>query len=528
MTLPEGFVLDQPDTGLPPGFVLDSPSLGEDVAKSIGSGLANATAGAIGGAGDLRSLASAGVSALGEKFGAAPDKVQAFKDMLTRAARMTGPGMVLADAPTSRQVKDSATDPIVSPDYQPQTGLGGYLKTGAEFAPGLLTGGRAGLPRQLLTNVAVPAIASETAGLLTAGTAAEPFARAAAGLAGGLGAASAADKFNRMALSRQAAKAVPSGEELLQAGSRGFQAVNNSDAVINPSSVEMMAKDLRAGLISEGYHPTLGSQGGIFKTIDRLEELGGKSGVTPRDLEVIRKNLVAEKTNLDRSTAAAARKATDDFMSRYAGMGEGDLLSGSNPFPTLKDAVGNWAAGKRSAAVTGKRDLAELNAGTAGSGANEDNALRQAMKQLARPVNNTNTPVAKRLGFNDQEVASIKDVAMGTTVGNTARWLGKAAPTGIVSGAGAAGIGGFAAGPVGAVALPASGYVAKKIGDLSTKRQVAALDSLVRSRSPLAMEVAAQLPDVAALLPPRSRALLSGIVPAIVPSVSASSNRSGS
>ena len=149
----------------------------EDAAKSVGAGLANAMAGTLGGAGDLRYLASSGVDALGGKFGVAPDKVQAFKDYMSKAASMTGPGMVFANAPTSRQIKESATDPIVSPDYEPQTGLGGYLKTGAEFLPGMATGGpRALLPR-LATNVAAPAIASETAGQLTRGTEAEPYAR---------------------------------------------------------------------------------------------------------------------------------------------------------------------------------------------------------------------------------------------------------------------------------------------------------------------------------------------------------------
>jgi len=141
----------------------------------------------------------------------------------------------------------------------------------------------------------------------------------------------------------------------------------------------------------------------------------------------------------------------------------------------------------------GKVDLANLNAGTAGSGANIDNAMRQAIKQLARPQNNTNIPVAKKLGFNEQEVAAIKQAATGTAIGNTARYLGKYAPTGIVSAAGGAGLGHLVGGPIGA-AIPVVGYMAKKIGDLSTSRAVSALDSLVRSRSPLAMQVAAQLP----------------------------------
>lgn len=153
----------------------------EDAAKSVGAGLANATAGTLGMAGDVRSLLSAGASALGSKLGAEPDRVQAFKDYMSKAASMTGPGMVLANAPTSRQIKETATDPIVSPDYKPQTLTGSYLKTGAEFLPGALVG-QGGWASRLLSGVALPAAASETAGQLTKGTSAEPYARAGAAL----------------------------------------------------------------------------------------------------------------------------------------------------------------------------------------------------------------------------------------------------------------------------------------------------------------------------------------------------------
>jgi hypothetical protein len=116
------------------------------------------------------------------------------------------------------------------------------------------------------------------------------------------------------------------------------------------------------------------------------------------------------------------------------------------------------------------------------------------MKQLARPINNTNVPAAKRLGFADPEIEAIKKAATGTVVGNTARYLGKLAPTGSVSGVLSGGAGFAAAGPAGAVGLPAAGYIAKKIGDLSTKRAVKAVDELVRLRSPLAAQIAGQLP----------------------------------
>jgi hypothetical protein len=76
----------------------------------------------------------------------------------------------------------------------------------------------------------------------------------------------------------------------------------------------------------------------------------------------------------------------------------------------------------------------------------------------------------------------------------------------------------MAGGPVGAVALPAVGYLAKKIGDLSTKRAVAALDSLVRSRSPLASQVAAQLPpQIVQQLPTKTQRILQNLAIAAPP-----------
>jgi len=498
----EGVSLDQLKAPAAP-----APGMLEDAAKSVGAGLANATAGTLGGAGDLRSLLSAGTDVVGEKLGASPEGVQSFKNMLTRAAGLTGPTAVFANAPTSRQIKDSAPDPIVSPDYQPQTVAGGYLKTGAEFLPGAALGGPRGVLPKLLTNVAAPAIASETAGLATQGTGAEPYARVAGALLGGAGA-------SRL-MQPKVPSTIPSAEDLLKSGSSKFEAVKGSDAVIRPASVEQMAKDIKTELLNQGKHPLSEGQAGVFNALDRLEAMGAApGGVTPKDMEVIRKNLVDLKTNP--ASGPTAKMATDAFMTKYSNFGQNDLLNGNNPFPILKDAVGDWAAGKRSNAVTGKVDLAALNAGTAGSGANEDNALRQAIKQLARPINNTNVPAAKRLGFNDQEVDAVKRAAMGTPVGNAMRWLGKAAPTGAVSGAMSSGAGGMAAGPVGAIALPAVGYIAKKIGDLSTKKAVEALDNLVRSRSPLAAQVAAQLiaTPVVKKLNPASQGILSALIAA--------------
>lgn len=396
--------------------------------------------------------------------------------------------------------------------HKPQGTLEETAAKIGQFAPAMI-GGPETLATKALTRVAAPAVASEAAGKATEGTAAQPYAELAGALAGGAGASMAAQKFKAMAAARTAANATPSAEDLLSSGSKGFEAVKSSDAVIKPSSVEQMAKDIKTEMLNEGKHPISEGQAGVFGALDRLEAMGQSTGgVTPKDMEIIRKNLVDLKPNL--LAGPTARMASEKFMDKYSNLGPSDLLNGSNPFPTLKNAIGDWAAGKRSNIVTGKADLAALNSGTAGSGANQDNNLRQAIKQLARPMNNTNVPVARKLGFNNEEIAAIKKAATGTLAGNTARYVGKAAPTGIVSAAMAGTAGHVAGGPIGAVALPVAGYIAKKIGDLSTKRAVAAIDSLVRSRSPLAAHVAAQLsPQIVGQMPAKSQRILQGLVP---------------
>lgn len=65
--------------------------------------------------------------------------------------------------------------------YKPQNRLERYTETAGEFALGG-AGRGAGLLRRLLTNVAAPTVASETAGQLTEGTKAEPVARVVAAM----------------------------------------------------------------------------------------------------------------------------------------------------------------------------------------------------------------------------------------------------------------------------------------------------------------------------------------------------------
>ena len=151
-----------------------------DIAKSAAAGLAGGTAGVIGGLGDLREAASAGVDWVGKKLGASPDNVQRFKNIASSASKMTGAGYVLANAPTTEQVLATA-DPIVDPKYKPETLGGDYAKSIGQFAPGAFVGGR-GVVSNVLRGAVLPGVASESAGQLTKGSDAEPYARAGAAI----------------------------------------------------------------------------------------------------------------------------------------------------------------------------------------------------------------------------------------------------------------------------------------------------------------------------------------------------------
>lgn len=402
--------------------------------------------------------------------------------------------------------------------YEAKTEPGRLLQKAADFAPALI-GGPETLAMKALTRVAAPAVASE-AGRAVAG----PYGEVAGALLGAGGATAAARKFHNMAAARQAGSSIPTGEQLLETGSNQFNQARNMDVVVKPDFVQRTAADMRAAL--KDFDPEDANVKDVFRKIDRLDNMTPSiDGLPPvavamNEVENVRKQLSKLRMSPDASTREAAKRAQEVLTKNQMGLSAADAISGDASLysKTMQDAVGNYGAGKRSAVVTGKQDLAALNAGTAGSGANDDNALRQAMKQLARPINNTNVPAGKRLGFNDTEIEAARLAAMGRPVGNAARYIGKLAPTGSVSGVLSAGAGYGAAGPMGAVALPAVGYLAKKIGDMSTKNAVKSLDFLVRSRSPLAQQVAAQLPpQIVSQLPPKSQQILQSLAVAAPP-----------
>jgi hypothetical protein len=225
--------------------------MGEDAAKSIGAGLGQAAIGTAGMVGDIRSLASSAVDAAGSKFGFDPSTV---KSAANAASYVLPGGRMVANAPTSQQVRSTVTDPIVDPDYKPQYATGNVLKTGAEFLPALI-GGPEGIGAKLATRVAVPALATEAAGALTKGTEAEPYARVAGALLGGAGASKIA---NSMTEARALRAAAPALADVKSEATNAYDALTSRNVTtpIHQSTLDNLASDITTTLNNKGIRPS--------------------------------------------------------------------------------------------------------------------------------------------------------------------------------------------------------------------------------------------------------------------------------
>lgn len=122
-------------------------------------------------------------------------------------------GKNLTRGPETQEV-NKASDEAIGPGYEPQTTAGEYAKTVGEFVPGsvLMPGGS--LARSVVGGGIVPGLASEAAGQATEGTDAEPWARAAGGLGGGV--AGGLLLAPRQALTRQQGRR----QDVIEAGNR--------------------------------------------------------------------------------------------------------------------------------------------------------------------------------------------------------------------------------------------------------------------------------------------------------------------
>jgi hypothetical protein len=154
----------------------------EDVLRSGAAGARRGVEGIPGAPGDIGQLAQIGAAWLAGKLGASPQTQQGIREADV---------IPFVDLPTTDDIHQE-TDKWIGTSYEPQTTAGKYAATGAEFGFGALGPGG---PLKQLGKAAIGTaggLVSEAAGQATEGTALEPWARAAGGIAGGAGVDTAA------------------------------------------------------------------------------------------------------------------------------------------------------------------------------------------------------------------------------------------------------------------------------------------------------------------------------------------------
>jgi hypothetical protein len=291
----------------------------------------------------------------------------------------------------------------------------------------------------------------------------------------------AAAVFTPLGPGLKAAKAAtggvaPSLEEITAASNAGYSAARSAGVVIEPKAVADLSSDLTKELTKAGYRDYLAP-----KTFRAIEELKALENPTYEDVESVRQLL--NRAAADPLEKDAVRRAIDGLDGFVEGLSEDSVISGdaSQLSKVAGEARGNWSAKKRSETIQDALEKAERQAGSAHSGANTDNAIRQQIKSIR------NNPKKSR-GYTEEELAKMDEIIHGSTGGNMLRTGGNLLGGGGGLGAAlTAGGGALAAGPLGAAA-PLVGYGLKQAGAASTRRQVDELLEMIRRRSPVAEE----------------------------------------
>ena len=164
-------------TGRRPITDYSAGEIAADGAKSFGVGVGRFGIQSAGLLGDAREMLARGAQRAADYLapGYAPNAGSTVSDYLASYPLLAGP--------TSSQLQ-SAVESYTGPFYQPKTIVGDYAQTAGEFVLGALLMPEGSLAANALRYGLLPAFSSETAGQLTKGTAAEPWARAAGGILG--------------------------------------------------------------------------------------------------------------------------------------------------------------------------------------------------------------------------------------------------------------------------------------------------------------------------------------------------------
>lgn len=286
--------------------------------------------------------------------------------------------------------------------------------------------------------------------------------------------------LSRRTVAAPVAPAVPTASEIRAAAKAAYEAPEVAALKLHPQVMPITANIIRDDLASRGFDPLLAPK--TFGLIEKAEQAvpADAAFVGANNFQTLRRMLGKAAESVDPTERAAAKIAQtniDSIMSRIpaAAVIEGDAQAASR---ILSEARGNYAAASRTDMLQTALTKAGRQAESAGLGGNWENATRQRVRDIL------NSP-AKSRGLSAEEKIALEDYVGGNFTRNSLR-----AATKILGGDNPlmAAIHAGLAFPTSGMTLaaPVTGFLLKKINNAVSGRQLAQLDEMLRSRSPLA------------------------------------------
>jgi len=249
-----------------------------------------------------------------------------------------------------------------------------------------------------------------------------------------------------------------------------FYNANQFDDFVDNLNVNLRNQDGKRVIVLPELHPkssavleAFGRYKGSNKTLEDMD-----------DLRQIARDAASSIDPADRRVGVIIRNKIDNFI-------ENDAPSGGEAgVEALKEARGYWSRARKGDVIEDLLFDARLDSPGTFSGAGVENAIRREFKKLVKSND-------FRLFTKDEQTA-ISAVVRGGPFSNAARFIGKFAPTGVVSGAlGPAlgtslGIGGagLASGVGAATIIPAVGAVGRLAATRATETAAARASAKVR------------------------------------------------
>lgn len=374
------------------------------IAKNLGAGVVEGFATLPTAPRDIGMLAGQGVTyGIDRLRGLTPEQASAEQQRVRQQSQMYEQEMPI---PSPLSLIQRGFENYIQPLLpEAKTTAEKYARTIGQFAPAALAPGSA---LQRTANVVVPAVASETAGMATEGTSAEPVARLVGGLVGG-----------RLATPRttpikETARLAPTEEKLARQVDRAYEDFRRSGAVFDKRAFRFNMRQLKSELVDADL-----DQGAplVFNKVNRLLDTP-VNRITPGLLD--KKHSELGKILADPTASGEAKAAAT--LARQKIM---DVIAGA-PVKSTTGATGPELA----ESIRKARELAaaRFKAQEVQTGVNvgdwyqsgDISGIRNQLSNLGKSLEKN-----KNIGWNKLELEALKRAAKGDFTSNFFNVLGK-------------------------------------------------------------------------------------------------------